>query len=197
MHLAAAVDEVKQNLMLLEILREANFLAAKAAQHLSDFLTRLDAGGRTRIRHTLGHALGDGAALCCLCSRYAATLGGVMMSRATRSRPRRCDNRTVVEANVHSVPTSTCSPLIICASISSLCTVTAARRLNKPILMSEQFAAPPMSTRKPLTKSRKRRAAFVEPLTPSNRSLWLVTRGRPLRWRTSRGVATTGEPLSG
>src|SRR5260370_5854310 len=99
MHLAAAVDEVKQNLMLLEILREANFLAAKAAQHLSDFLTRLDAGGRTRIRHTLGHALGHGAALC-LCSRYAATLGGVMTSLATRSRPRRCASRTVVDASV-------------------------------------------------------------------------------------------------
>src|SRR5260370_16692681 len=99
MHLAAAVDEVKQNLMLLEILREANFLAAKAAQHLSDFLTRLDAGGRTRIRHTLGHALGHGAALCCLCSRYAATLGGVMMSRATRSSPSPSTIHTVLHPN--------------------------------------------------------------------------------------------------
>src|SRR5262249_22951816 len=100
------------------------------------------------------------------------------VSRGTLSMPRRCDNRTVVDASVQSVATSTASPLIIFASISSLCTVTAASRRSRPSLMSLHWSAPPMSVMKALTRSRKRRAALDVPLTPGNRSLWFVTRAR-------------------
>src|SRR6476659_6827850 len=107
--------------------------------------------------------------------------------RARRSRPRRCEIRTVVEARVQSVAISIAPPFTMRASSISACTVVAARRRTSPSLTSEQRSRPPMSATKALTRSRKRRAVAERPSRPGNRSLWFVTAERAREGSSHKG----------